>query len=510
MSKKLLPYIVAYAVGLCFTLNYNVEYKFFLPLLLPIITKLVVIHEFNKETNELREIVNNMFNGGIELLTRTRNEVYTFRIIKNDFESINKRILETALNSKILEMELMPKNRNWFYCKCGEITETSYTKLDKGSLDRLFFILELLKMNPKYISSQENEIEIIHTFQTSLNPKRIQRVLVDIEHKLGIKKNSLTMTYDHGVVCFIISKEVDNIYILDDVLPSIKKPKIQSLPFIMGMDSSGIAQIEDLVELKHLLIAGKTGSGKSCTLKCIIETLMYWNQNIAWYMTDFAESALVRYENFRNVKFIESDFENFNNGIDEILEHQVGRMKKFRKLGVENIQEYNKQTSKPYPYILFVVDEANGFKEEWDKKDFEIVKDKMKTILKRGRKYGIFTIHAVQQTNDNDYVKSWRTQMTRIGHLLEDLCDANNLTNKKEVAEKIPKLKTGEFYLITSDDCKKLKGCLTNKHFDKLYTVLKEVYTNVNEVIETTVSAKNSHETPVSATDFGNSETQTS
>ena len=66
--------------------------------------------------------------------------------------------------------------------------------------------------------------------------------------------------------------------------------------------------------------------------------------------------------------------------------------------------------------------------------------------------------------------------MTRIGHLLEDLCDANNLTNKKTVAEKIPKLGVGEFYLINDDDCKKLKGCLTNKKNDKLYSILKGAY----------------------------------
>ena len=501
MSKKLLPYILSYTVGLSLTIGYDVKYKFFLPLMLPLVLKLVLVHEFNRETQEIREVVDNMFNGSIELLTRNIDEVYTFRIIKNDFESINKRILETALNSKILEMELMPKNRNWFYCHCGEITETSYTKLEKGSLDRLFFILEMLKTNPIYISSQENETEIIHTFQTSFNPKRILRILVDIEHKLGIKKNTMNVNYDHGVISFSITKNLDKIYILDEILPKLNKPKRMELPLLVGIDNTGIAQIEDLVDLKHLLIAGKTGSGKSCTLKCIVETLMYWNQNIAWYMCDFAESALVRYENFQNVKYIESDFESFSKEFDMILKHQESRMKLFRKSEVENIQEYNKVSSSQLPYMILVIDEANGFKEEWDKKDFEIIEKKMKTLLKRGRKYGIFTIHAVQQTNDTDYVKSWKTQMSRVGHFLEDSVDASNLTKHKEIAEKISKLQVGEFYLITKEDCKKMKGCLTNKRFNKLYEVLKEVYTNDKNVNKIDISAKSSQQSSVSATD---------
>ncbi|MGL5710011.1 MAG: FtsK/SpoIIIE domain-containing protein [Cetobacterium sp.] len=489
-------------------MNYNVEYKYFLPLLLPIVLKFIVLHEFNKETQGIREVVKSMFNESIELLTRTSNEVYTFKILKNDFESINKRVLETALNSKILEMELMPKNRNCFYCHCGEINETSYAKLEKGSLDRLFTILELLKMNPKYISSQENETEIIHIFQTSFNPKRILRILVDIEHKLGIKKNTMNVNYDHGVISFSITKNIDKIYILDEILPKLNKPQRMELPLLVGMDNTGVAQIEDLTDLKHLLIAGKTGSGKSCTLKCIVETLMYWNQNIAWYMCDFAESALVRYENFNNVKYIESDFESFQKEFDVILKHQEVRMKLFRKKEVENIQEYNKVASSKLPYIILVIDEANGFKEEWDKKDFEIIEKKMKTLLKRGRKYGIFTIHAVQQTNDTDYVKSWKTQMSRVGHFLEDSVDASNLTKNREIAEKISKLGVGEFYLITKEDCKKMKGCLTNKRFNKLYEVLKEVYINDKVVKKIVESANESQEKSVSATELGNSKSE--
>jgi FtsK/SpoIIIE family len=233
-----------------------------------------------------------------------------------------------------------------------------------------------------------------------------------------------------------------------------------------------------LIDVLHLLIAGKTGSGKSVTFKCIIETLMYWNQNCSFYMLDFAESALTRYESFNNTKYVESDFESIKESIKELREEMANRMTSFRNNNVENIKEYNKLIpDQKIPYIVFAIDEANGFKEDLEKDQFEEIKNEIKALLKRGRKYGIVILFAVQQTNDQDFCKSWKTQTTRLGHLLSDHIDCSNLTTNKDIALQLPNLGKGEFFLIQEGkEVEKMKGCFTSKDFDKLYNVLKEVY----------------------------------
>lgn len=381
--------------------------------------------------------------------------------------------LQLQLNTSITKILVDEKNKRMFHVKHSK-NPNDYRKLDKGSLERLTQVLKDLNGNPTFESSQENDVEVTYSFIITLNIRILERQIKNIEHKTGLKKGTLTIDQDKGIVNFSIKKDISKIYILDEVITD--KPKNMQLPFVLGVNyKSGSTVIEDLVNTKHLLIAGKTGSGKSCTFKGIIESLMYYNQNISWIMVDFAHSALIRYENFSNVKYIENDSPSVIDMMNKLLVEYEYRKKLFRDNKVENLQSYNKN-NEPLQYIILAIDEANGFKSEWDKEEFEPLEKMMKTILQRGRKYGIFTIHAVQQTNNIDYVKSWKTQFTRISHLLEEIIDAQNITTNKELQQLISKLGLGEFYLLSDTDTRKMKGVLTDGEHDELYTILEKVY----------------------------------
>lgn len=513
----LLKHFLIYIFGLYLTNKYNLDYKMILPFLGNIGVKIIETSIHNDKVREYRNEVFRYFGGktaerkkedgsiitvvtresDIHLLNMKFKDDYNFgavfRINNGSIEDINRNNLATCFNARIIEFELLPKSNNTFYVEFGEVQETKYSKYPKGSLERLIHVLETLNLKPEYLGSQETESELAYNFTTSMNPKRIQRLLIDIEHKFGIRKGYLSFDFDNGQISFYIKKDVDKIYILDEIIGNVKVDKQLELPFVLGVDySTGTTVISDLVDLKHLLIAGKTGSGKSCTMKCIIESLMYFNQNISWVMLDFAESALVRYEDFTNVKYLESDPSSVLDGINKILNEYDYRKALFRENKIENLQEYNKlKNDSKLPYLILAIDEANGFKTEWETVDLNPVEVKMKTILQRGRKYGIFTIHSVQQSNDKDYVKSWKTQMTRLAHLLEDYVDAGNLTTNKELQQVIPKLNTGEFYLL-SESVKKMKGCLTNKRHDELFGILKGVYTDeTNNMVENLETVEN-------------------
>jgi FtsK/SpoIIIE family len=382
--------------------------------------------------------------------------------------------IEMVINSSIHKINQHIKHKNIFIVQHSK-KPNDYRRLDKGSLERLIQVLKDLNANPVFESSQENDIEITHNFTLTLNVKMLDRQIKNIEHKVGLKKGTLSVDQDKGIVSFNVKKDVSKIYILDEVIND--KPKNMQLPFVLGCDyKTGSVVIKDLLDVLHLLIAGTTGSGKSVTLHSIIQSLMYFNQNCCFYMLDFAEVELVKYKDFSNCKFIETDFQSIKNNILEIRQELDNRKNLFREYGVVNIKEYNNICpDNKIPYIVLTMDEANGLKEDLEKSEFEEIKDPIKALLKRGRKYGIIIIFAVQQTNDTDFVKSFRALCTRLGHLLNDHVDCNNLTTNKEVAGKIPDLGIGEFYLVSRGikDIPKMKGCLTG---DKLYEILKEVY----------------------------------
>jgi len=471
LNKKGVTITLIVSISLLRTIGANILYS--LPIALFIWVVLYFIRN-NLVVNRMQETADSKdsFNGKVRILENINGVMTIYSI--TPINDTHRELLNIICNAHVTSIAQDRYRKSIFYIKYKKGFEGKYRSLNKGSVERLEQILEDKKGKPRYVHTQETETEVVHEFTTKINPKRMVRDLLDIEHKLGIKKGYLTIEYDIGKFQFRIKKDVDKIYYVDDIIARAKKPLDMLLPFVLGV-SNGSVVFKDLVDLKHLLIAGKTGSGKSCTFKCIIESLMYFNQNIAWYMLDFADSALVRYEKFTNVLYVESDRQSVTNALDSILREYERRKKLFREKHVENIKDYTPKL----PYIILAIDEANGFKAEWNKKEFEPVEIKMKTILQRGRKYGIFTIHAAQQTNDNDYVKSWKTQFTRLAHLLEDTIDAQNITNNKEIQQLIPRLKTGEFYLLADSDAKIYKGCLSN---GELYKVIKGVYTGVRKV----------------------------
>lgn len=457
----------------------NIYYLF--PVVIAFISYLIFSVSYYLKIKELTQKHIDELISGIEVI-EINNKFITIISDKQVLNDSHSKQLELAIKKNISSIRQDPNILNKFYLYIGK---NDYRQLETGSIARIEKILRNKKDKPQFISTQENDSEISHKFSSILPIKRIIRDLENIEHQTGLNKNTLTIISRDGFLFFNIKKTNNKIYLLDDIIPNIKKQTKKELPFVLGVnESSGNVITECLTKLKHLLIAGKTGSGKSCTFKGIIESLMYFNSNIVWYMLDFADSALVRYESFNNVKYVESELDDINKALNEILKEYQYRKQLLRENHFENIQEYNNKFGSQLPYLIFAIDEANAFRSEMDTKEFAPIEKKIKTLLQRGRKYGIFCIMAVQQTNDRDFVKSWKTQFTRISHLLEDTADVSNVTTKKEYQQLIPNLRTGEFYVLSETEEYKLKGCFTDNKHNKLYNILKEGYIKNETIIE--------------------------
>jgi DNA segregation ATPase FtsK/SpoIIIE, S-DNA-T family len=153
---------------------------------------------------------------------------------------------------------------------------------------------------------------------------------------------------------------------------------------------------------QHVLVAGKTGSGKSSLLHTMIcaAALRYSPDQLHLYLLDFKKGVEFKpYADFHlphgRVIGIESERE-FGRSVLERLDdelHRRGEM--FRGAGVQELAEYRRRTGKHLPRILLVVDEF----QELFVRDDRIAQDctlLLDRLIRQGRSFGVHAILASQ------------------------------------------------------------------------------------------------------------------
>lgn len=154
---------------------------------------------------------------------------------------------------------------------------------------------------------------------------------------------------------------------------------------------------------QHVLVAGKTGSGKSTLMHALITNtaLMYSPDEVELYLIDFKKGVEFKtYAQYAlphaRVVAIESERE-FGLSVLQRLDLELKqRGELFRDLNVQDLPNYREATGKHLPRILLVVDEFQEFFVEDDKiaQDVSLLLDR---LVRQGRAFGIH-VHLGSQT----------------------------------------------------------------------------------------------------------------
>ncbi len=154
---------------------------------------------------------------------------------------------------------------------------------------------------------------------------------------------------------------------------------------------------------QHVLVAGKTGSGKSTLMHALITNtaLMYSPDEVEMYLIDFKKGVEFKtYAQYAlphaRVVAIESERE-FGLSVLQRLDLELkNRGEMFRELNVQDLPSYRESTGKHLPRILLVVDEFQEFFVEDDKiaQDVSLLLDR---LVRQGRAFGIH-VHLGSQT----------------------------------------------------------------------------------------------------------------
>ena len=150
---------------------------------------------------------------------------------------------------------------------------------------------------------------------------------------------------------------------------------------------------------QHVLIAGKTGSGKSTLFHVIVTNLSLWcsPEQVEFYLVDFKKGVEFKcYASRRlphaKVVAIESDREFGLSVLQRVDQELRRRGDLFRELGVQDVAGYKRAGGKePMPRSLLIIDEFQEFFVEEDRvsQGAAVLLDR---IVRQGRAFGIHVL----------------------------------------------------------------------------------------------------------------------
>lgn len=296
-------------------------------------------------------------------------------------------------------------------------------------------------------SIQKNGLRIKDKFSPRIS---VSRIPVVTELKAEDK-------YD---VIFVVLRYTQLDAILDavsagDDLPEVLKWKDsylspKSFVLVLGESYTGPVTV-NLAHIPHILLGGSTGSGKSVLLKLLLMQALRKGAEV--YIADFkggVDFPKVWHEKCR-MCFTEEDLRYTLDQLAAVLEY---RKNAFKALGCPNIDAYNETTEQPLPRLIFACDEVaemlgkTGADNE-RKKLLAQIENKLSTIARQGRAFGIHLILATQRPDATIIPGQIRNNMDfRVCGRADSVLSQIILDNTS-AAEQIPKDARGRF--ITGD-----------------------------------------------------------
>ncbi len=173
------------------------------------------------------------------------------------------------------------------------------------------------------------------------------------------------------------------------------------LPIILGTDISGMPVIKDLHTFPHMLICGRTGTGKTVLLKNIYESLSnkLTTKQCKFIIIDPKAYDFTEYSKNNNLLVpVITDPRYAFNIFKDILNLIDDRYEILRKNQMRNVIEYNKEHN-DMPYLVIIIDEMADFI-ALNKETFE---NFIQTIAQKARSVGIHLIMATQRLNRDNF-----------------------------------------------------------------------------------------------------------
>ena len=294
-------------------------------------------------------------------------------------------------------------------------------------------------------------------------PKNGLRIKDKFSPRMSVSRIPVTAELkaeDKCDVIFVVLRYTQFDAILDTVsagddLPEVLKWKDsylspKSFVLVLGESYTGPVTV-NLAHIPHILLGGSTGSGKSVLLKLLLMQALHKGAEV--YITDFkggVDFPKVWHEKCR-MCFTE---ENLRYTLDQLVAVLEYRKNAFKALGCPNIDAYNETTEQPLPRLIFACDEVAEMLDKTGadnerKKLLAQIENKLSTIARQGRAFGIHLILATQRPDATIIPGQIRNNMDLRVCGRADSVLSQIILDNTGAADQIPKDARGRF--ITGD-----------------------------------------------------------
>jgi len=224
-----------------------------------------------------------------------------------------------------------------------------------------------------------------------------------------------------------IPRERSSEVYLGDILAascSDEAVKGKHLPLALGIDSHNTPIVFDLADLPHVLIGGKTGSGKSACLNSMICSLIMHKTpyELQLLMLDPKRVEFAPYADLPHLMSpVVVEPADAVETLEQLIEEMLKRLKVMQAAGSRNIQVYNERAKNRMPYIVTFVDElADLIASDGGKAENDILK-----IAQLGRAAGIHLVLATQRPSVDVVPGTIKANMaTRIAFSMSSAIDS--------------------------------------------------------------------------------------
>ncbi|WGT38011.1 FtsK/SpoIIIE domain-containing protein [Lysinibacillus sp. 1 U-2021] len=365
------------------------------------INKYSYTNRWSISTDTPLELIDNILNRRLDYNSKhsvlSTSELLPLVVINEELKveklnSVEHPLVNTSTNNSLIK--LLPLGNSLSEVNGKQIAEKFITALKE---DKKFKFNREIKLKQSRTGSTLMRLTFDLPNELRFSELNKDNAVKDIQMKMGVKHLQL--------------KQGDGIREIDVLLPLEKRQKVllrnyidtdefrqyskeNPLAFLVGVNEVGEPIYSCISKIKHLLVAGTTGSGKSVWLNQLILTLLTTKNpsDVQFYMIDIKQVELTVFEGFPHVQSVVT---NANEGIsllNQLINEMNRRYELFKKSNVKNIALYNKQSINKLPYIVCVIDEYA----ELSIRDSR-VHDHVTSLTQLARAAGIHLIIATQR-----------------------------------------------------------------------------------------------------------------
>ena len=241
------------------------------------------------------------------------------------------------------------------------------------------------------------------------------------------------------------------------------------LKVVLGVDAFGEQEIWNMSVIPHGLEGGESNSGKTANIKLILAQVLLLGHEV--YLADFKNA--IDYEKIWHEKCkIASTKNELSNVLDNLVNEYDVRVNELIKAGANNIDNYNKMSSKKMKHIVFAFDEVaevfavdKKYLSKEEQEQLSKIEANIDKIARLGRAVGIHLLLSTQRPSADIIPKQTRTNIGyRICFRADEIL-SNIILDNKEASDRIPKNARG---IYISNVNKKLSQGYWIDNYEKL------------------------------------------